>query len=976
MNPDSNSEQDNGKNSYCLPPYEIEQLVDGVSNPAFILNPTGKWAIIADRPELPSIRELSKPTLKLAGLQWHADTYLPHDIRWFDSEGVRLRQVLVDKKQEGVKNDSHDINFAKHLPLNSHCQYFSWRCDGMSIAFVLRLSNPPSAAEEFQVWVINLKHKFKNSATSDIFLEAKKVCNGPLYGIRHRPINWLRATKKLIVRIATKNSTPPKKTAVPTGPLIQENTGATKPARTYQNLLKSPYDDDIFEFYTTHRLCVCSVANDDSQEYAIQDLDSVGHTYASVDLSPDGTKLLVYITQKPYSRLVPARRFAVSVQVWDLRNSLININESVQVFSRDQVCVVPAQESKHISFDARPKGPRGIKWHWLESATLVYCEALDGGDPRVTNLGPDAYRDAIFLVRGPNFQIQTPSQATGQPPICVFKTDLRVLKVAWCKSGAWIVEDKWRKSRRRRLWILQAEDAVLISSENKHFIRQHWIKVPVFDRQYENRYKSPGNCGVVINVETGCRQVQTDPEGSLVLFGDGASPRGNRPFIDTMSLKSGDNFTRKRVWRCVAGPLSSECTEDHKLTKSYYEQEKKRNLALENADSEVWGRFVHENTRQAIYQHPVEIFWRPDNLSCHLLIRQESKTDTPNYRLLDISRCTYGQRIPYMTITNFPHPQPSLLGVKKELIQYTRADGVSLDAQLFFPPGYDKKRDGRRPCLCWTYPAEFKSKKAAGQVRSSPFRFVRAHWSRPLPWLLRGWVVLERFACPIVAEGDDEPNDTFIDQICSSAAAAVDTVTAKGIVDPKKVAVGGHSYGAFMTVHLLSHSNIFCAGIARSGAYNRTLTPFGFQGEERTFWDNPQTYLDMSPFSHAKKLAKSKRPLLLIHGEDDENSGTHPIQSDRLYHALKGLGGVVRLVKLPFERHTYRARESILHTLFEQDNWLRQHVENVVTSPTSCDDSIGDDDINGRMKKRRMKMAVMLTTSLLSVLWVKWASSQ
>jgi len=178
-----------------------------------------------------------------------------------------------------------------------------------------------------------------------------------------------------------------------------------------------------------------------------------------------------------------------------------------------------------------------------------------------------------------------------------------------------------------------------------------------------------------------------------------------------------------------------------------------------------------------------------------------------------------------------------------------------------------------------------------------------------------------------------EPNDTFVEQLVSSAEAAVNAVVERGVVDPEKIAVGGHSYGGFMTAHLLAHTKLFKAGLARSGAYNRTLTPFGFQGEERTFWEATPTYIRLSPFAHAKKIAENKRPLLLIHGENDENSGTHPMQSERLYNAVKGMGGIIRLVKLPFERHGYRARQSIMHALYEQDMWLQTYVESGWTPP-------------------------------------------
>ncbi len=249
---------------------------------------------------------------------------------------------------------------------------------------------------------------------------------------------------------------------------------------------------------------------------------------------------------------------------------------------------------------------------------------------------------------------------------------------------------------------------------------------------------------------------------------------------------------------------------------------------------------------------------------------------------------------------------------------------MELTATLYLPSGYDPAKDGRLPMLVWAYPEEFKSADAAGQVTDSPHRFVRVTYWSPMLWLARGYAVLDDPSMPIVGEGDEEPNDTFIGQLVASAQAAIDEVVRRGVTDPERIGVGGHSYGAFMTANLLAHSDLFRAGIARSGAYNRTLTPFGFQSEERTLWEAPEIYFAMSPFMHAEKIDE---PILLIHGEADNNSGTFPLQSERFYGALAGQGATVRLVMLPDESHGYRARESILHMLWEMSEWLDRYVE-------------------------------------------------
>jgi dipeptidyl aminopeptidase/acylaminoacyl peptidase len=250
---------------------------------------------------------------------------------------------------------------------------------------------------------------------------------------------------------------------------------------------------------------------------------------------------------------------------------------------------------------------------------------------------------------------------------------------------------------------------------------------------------------------------------------------------------------------------------------------------------------------------------------------------------------------------------------------------VPLSAVLYLPAGYDATRDGPLPTLVWAYPEEFRSASDAGQRSDSPHQFAYVSYWGAVPFVTRGYAVLDNAAFPVVGEGEAEPNDTFREQLVMNAEAVIAEGVRRGVVDASRVAVGGHSYGAFMTANLLAHSDLFRAGIARSGAYNRTLTPFGFQSEERTYWQAPELYNGMSPFMNAHRI---NEPILMIHGQADNNPGTFTLQSERLYGALQGLGATARLVLLPAESHGYAARESILHMLWEQDRWLDAHVKN------------------------------------------------
>lgn len=386
----------------------------------------------------------------------------------------------------------------------------------------------------------------------------------------------------------------------------------------------------------------------------------------------------------------------------------------------------------------------------------------------------------------------------------------------------------------------------------------------ITDRSYQDVYSDPGNF-VTSKNELGRNTLEIQ-DNKLFLMGSGYTKDGQFPFVDEFDVK-----TNKK--------------------KRLYQSEYKDKL---------------ESLNSAINMKNGEI-----------LVRIESQTEYPNYYIRDFKKKTL------KAITAFENPFKSLSAVNKSIISYKRDDGLDLEGTLYLPLDY--KKGEQYPMILWAYPREYKDKSSASQSTANPNEFVYPSWGSPIYWITKGYVVLDDAAFPIVGEGNNEPNDKFRSQLVGNAKAAIDAVDKLGLIDRNKVAVGGHSYGAFMTANLLSHSNLFAAGIARSGAYNRTLTPFGFQSEERSYWEAPDVYNDMSPFMHADKM---KTPLLLIHGVADNNSGTYPLQSERYFNALKGLGAPVRLVMLPKESHGYRAKESIMHTLWEQDQWLDKYVKN------------------------------------------------
>ncbi|MET2986503.1 alpha/beta hydrolase family protein [Aureibaculum conchae] len=390
--------------------------------------------------------------------------------------------------------------------------------------------------------------------------------------------------------------------------------------------------------------------------------------------------------------------------------------------------------------------------------------------------------------------------------------------------------------------------------------------IVINDRNYQDVYANPGSFITKRN-DMGSYVLALDKRNNAYLIGRGFSEKGQFPFVDRMNLKS---KTKQRLY-------------------------------------------------QSKYTNKLENLNDYDVDKNQLLVRIESPSEYPNYYFRSVRNKKLTQ------LTSFENPFKAIQDVHKEVITYKRDDGLELSGTLYLPVGYDKEKKDKMPMILWAYPREFKDKSSASQNTSNPNGFIAPYWGSPIYWVNKGYVVLDDAAFPIVGEGDEQPNDTFRKQLVANAKAAIDAVDKLGYIDRNRVGVGGHSYGAFMVANLLSHSDLFAAGIARSGAYNRTLTPFGFQSEERNYWEAPDVYYTMSPFMHAEKM---KTPLLLTHGAADNNSGTYPLQSERYFNALKGLGATVRLVMLPKESHGYRAKESILHLLWEQDQWLEKYVKN------------------------------------------------
>jgi dipeptidyl aminopeptidase/acylaminoacyl peptidase len=529
--------------------------------------------------------------------------------------------------------------------------------------------------------------------------------------------------------------------------------------------------------------------------------------------SPDEKHLMVGRLHKPYSYQLPGSAFPQEVEVWD-RTAKVEY----------KVANIPLSE--RVPIGGVRTGPRSYEWLPEKSATLLWVEALDGGNPKETV--PN--RDEILALPAP-FQGKAQS---------VYKTKERFSGIQPLAGGKALVEDSARLTRIVRTIEIDMEHP---DAEAK----------VLFSRNQRDSYNNPGTPVQKLTPD-GKREVMQKGD-TILMNGVGSSPTGDHPFVDRLNLTTGKT---ERLFQSGA---------------SGYE-------AVEAILDDEGGK---------------------------LLVRRESPTEPPNYYVRSGTDLK--------PLTAFKNPTPQTQAIKKQLVNYKRADGVPLSFTLYLPPDY--KPGTKLPAVIWAYPYEFSDADTASQITGHATQAFTELTYHQL-FVLDGYALIDNAAMPIIGS-PDVVNNTYVEQLTMDAKAAVDKAVEMGVVDRERVGVFGHSYGAFMTANLLAHTNLFHAGVAESGAYNRTLTPFGFQAEQRTFWEAPDVYTNMSPFWFADKI---KTPILLIHGEADDNTGTFPIQSERLYAAVRGNGGTVRLVMLPSEAHGYRGKETMEHVLFEEISWF------------------------------------------------------
>ena len=794
---------------YNRPPQNILDIMRAPSPPVPYVSPASDRILLVCWEDYPSIARVATPFLRLAGVRIEPKNHSKHDTP--GGYGITPCASSFDLVKVSDGTVTH-VN----LPERGYPGAPRWSADGKRFAFA------NIAADSVEIWVGDGNTGFVH-----------RIPGAMLNPMLEDEFQWMPDQKTLLVKLVPQHlGPPPAKPEVPLGPSIQETTGVGGQSSTYENrdTLNNLHDEDLFDYYSTAQIALI-----DTESGAMTPVGKPDR-YEQLDPAPDGRHLLVATLHKPYSYVTTHERFPHNLDVWDLAKTSSVLSHSI--------ASLPLAD--RVPIHGVPLGPRDFSWRATDPATLVWAEALDGGDwnVKVPN------RDKVMLLKTP---------FSGSPEE-VLRTEQRYAGLIWSEQPGVALMTEYDENRHWRCGFLVNLD------EPKQQPRLLW------DLSTDEKYANPGY-PVRRRLPNGAIVLRQDQD-AIFLSGNGASPEGDRPFLDRFDLRT---MKSERLFRSS------------------------------NTDYEYFLAFTAPGSRQ-------------------FLTWKQSPNNPPNAfnRKLDAGiKAPFGEAVFKSTsiaLTHIPNPTPEVGRIQKRLVKYKRADGVDLSFTLYTPPGY--QQGARVPTILYAYPLDYADAAKAGQISGSQVTFTRLRNYRLL--LMAGYAIIDNAAFPVVGD-PKKAYDTYLEQLVADAKSAVDEAVRLGVADPERIGVTGHSHGALMTANLVAHSDLFRAGVATSGSYNKTLTPFGFQSERRSVWEAPEVYRNVSTFFSADKL---KTPLLIVHGADDANPGTTPLQASKLYEAIRGNGGTTRLVMLPHEPHWYAARESNEQLVYEMLSWFDKYVKN------------------------------------------------
>jgi dipeptidyl aminopeptidase/acylaminoacyl peptidase len=820
---------------YNQPPKNILDVMRAPLPPEPDVSPTHDAILLVSWQEYPSISRVATPYLRLAGVRVEPKNHSKHDTPGGYGITPCATGFELVHIEDGAQNHTEQIHIA--LPAGACPGEPMWAADGKRFAFV------NIAPESVELWIGDAKTG-----------EVHRVPGALLNPMFDDDMKWMPDQKTLLVKLVPKGmGAPPPEPIAPMGPSIQETEGEKGQSSTYENrdTLNSKHDEDVFDYFAASQLALVDAATS-----AIAPIGKPAN-YESLDPAPDGQHILVTAIHKPYSYVTTYDRFPQEVEVWD-------VSQRTHILTHT-IASLPLAD--RVPIHGVPLGPRDFSWRATEPATLVWAEALDGGD---WNVNVPA-RDKVMLLKSP----------FSSPAAEIARTEQRYDGFAWSEQSSTALLSEYDNNRHwMKSFIVDVDHQVGDPQQKPRLL---------WDLSTDEKYANPGY-PVRRQLANGSWVVRQDGD-SIYLAGVGASPDGNRPFLDRLNLKT---LKSERLFRSDKTSLE-------------------RFLAFTGSDTRTFLTW---------HQSPTD----PPNAFVRTLSKPviggsngSSNNDAPAGEAIFASTS--------IAITHNPDPTPVVRQIKKRLVKYKRADGLDLSFTLYTPPGYNEGT--RVPTILYAYPLDYANAATAGQVSGSQETFTQLYEYRLL--LLGGYAIIDNTSFPIIGD-PKKAYDTYLEQLVADAKAAVDEAVRLGVADPDRIGVTGHSHGALMTANLIAHSDLFRAGVATSGSYNKTLTPFGFQNERRSVWEATDVYLKVSPFFFADKI---KIPLLIMHGAEDANPGTTPIQASKLYEAIRGNGGTARLVLLPHEPHWYTAMESNEQLVYEMLRWFDKYVKNAPPRPAT-----------------------------------------
>jgi dipeptidyl aminopeptidase/acylaminoacyl peptidase len=796
---------------YDQPSREILDVLHAPAPPVPYVSPTRQALLLVAWQEFPPMSRVATPYLKLAGARIEIANHSKHDTRGGYGVTPCARSFELVAVPGGASSQVA-------LPPGACPARPYWSADGKRFAFA------NTAKDAVELWI-------GDAATGAL----RKVPGVRLNPMFDGELQWMPDHRSLLVKLVPDNlGAPPAEPLATIGPSIQETGSGKGESSTYEtrDTLKSKHDEDLFDHYAASQVALV-----DATTLSIRRIGRQGNI-DQVDPAPDGRHLLVSTIHKPYSYVTTADRFPREVEVWDVtKRPAVSVHTIASIPLTDRVPVAGV-----------PTGPREFAWRSNDPATLVWAEALDGGDWNVQV----PLRDKVMLQKAP----------FTRPPTEIARTAQRFQGFGW--------------TEKRDVALLEEYD------ENRHWTHTSLVDVDhpetaprvLWDLSSDEQYAKPGT--PVYRVQPDGQYLIRMQGDAIYLAGNGASPDGDRPFLDRLDLETRQS---ERLFRSDRDALE-------------------RVLALTGKSDDQFLTWSQSTTS-------------PPNAYLRTLIAAATASAPAGEAAFPSAR---------VAVTHIADPTPSVRAIRKRLVTYKRADGVDLSFTLYTPTGYVEGT--RVPTILYAYPLDFADASKAGQVTGSQATFTRLRQYQLL--LLAGYAIIDRASFPVIGN-PKMAYDSYLEQLVADAKAAVDEAVRLGVADPDRIGVTGHSHGALMTANLLAHSDLFRAGVATSGSYNKTLTPFGFQSERRSVWEAPDVYLKVSPFFSADKL---KLPILIMHGEEDANPGTTPLQSVKLYEAIRGNGGTARLVMLPHEPHWYSAMESQEQQIYEMVRWFDMYVKN------------------------------------------------